>query len=108
MAIADPPNCEKRDTQFDLNVCTFRDYLRADIELNRTWDAASKRVKGMSAVNRDLLAGQRAWLSYRDKQCNIWSKWYEGGSIASQIINSCLTNITKFRTAELKQLLEDN
>jgi uncharacterized protein YecT (DUF1311 family) len=108
MALDPPPDCVKRYSQFDLNVCSFRDYLHADIELNQTWDAATKRLAGQQKVFRTLLAGQRAWLTYRDKQCDVWAQWYEGGTVASLMINSCLTDITKFRTKELGQLLEEN
>lgn len=91
-----------------MNVCSYRDYLRADIELNRTWDAVTKKISKDTPVFQTLLDGQRAWLTYRDKQCDVWAKWYEGGTIAALIINTCLTDITKFRAKELSQLLEDN
>src|SRR6185503_17878758 len=100
-----PFDCEGRETQADMNVCSYRDYLRADIELNRTWDAVTKRVGKNARVFRTLLDGQRAWLTYRDKQCEVWAKWYEGGTIAALMVNTCLTDITKFRTKELSQLL---
>jgi uncharacterized protein YecT (DUF1311 family) len=90
-----------------MNVCSYRDYLRLDIELNQTWDVISKRYKG-SAVYRPILASQRAWLEYRDKQCAIWSKYYEGGTIEALVENTCRSDITKFRISELKQLLENN
>ena len=90
-----------------MNVCSFRDYLRADIELNRVWNAATGRLEHHQKVFASLLAGQRAWLTYRDKQCDVWAKWYEGGTIVPLTVNSCLTDITKFRTKELSQLLED-
>ena len=32
----------------------------------------------------------------------------EGGTIASLMVNSCLINMTEFRTKELSQLLADN
>lgn len=108
MAMKPAPNCADRETQLELNVCSFRDYLRADMELNRTWAAVTKKVSGKGAAFGLLREGQRAWLTYRDKQCAVWGKWYEGGSIAPLIINSCLTDITRFRTKELGQLLEDN
>jgi uncharacterized protein YecT (DUF1311 family) len=103
-----PFDCKGRQTQADMNVCSYRDYLRADIELNRTWDAVTKKISKDAPLFRTLLAGQRAWLTYRDKQCEVWAKWYEGGTIASLMVNTCLTDITKFRTKELGQLLEDN
>ena len=107
MTLAPPPNCEKRNTQFDMNVCSFRDYLRADVELNGTWDAVTKRLAGQMKSLAILLAGQRAWLTYRDKQCDFWAKWYEGGSIVPAAVNTCLTDITKFRINELGELLKD-
>jgi uncharacterized protein YecT (DUF1311 family) len=54
-----------------------------------------------------LLDGQRAWLVYRDKHCSVWEKRYEGGTISSLVVNSCMTGITKFRISELKQMLEE-
>jgi uncharacterized protein YecT (DUF1311 family) len=104
----DSADCVKRYSQADMNICSFRDYLRSDIELNRTWNAVTKRLAGQRKVFGTLLAGQRAWLVYRDKQCEVWANWYEGGTVASLMINSCLTDITKFRTKELGQLLENN
>ncbi len=101
-------DCRARETQSNMNVCSYRDYLRADIELNRTWHAVSKRVTKDPSAFRSLLDAQRSWLTYRDKQCDVWSKWYEGGTIVPLMVNSCLTEITKFRTKELGQLLEDN
>jgi uncharacterized protein YecT (DUF1311 family) len=108
LAMSPAPNCSDRETQLELNVCSFRDYLRADIELNRTWTAVTKKVSGQPAAFALLRDGQRAWLTYRDKQCAVWGKWYEGGTIAPLMINSCLTDITRFRTKELGQFLEDN
>ena len=104
---ADHFNCQGRNTQSDLNVCSFRDYLEADIELNRLWSAATKRLAGQPKILGTLLNGQRSWLAYRDKQCDVWAKLYEGGTIASLAVNTCLIDITRFRTKELGQLLEN-
>ena len=112
MNIDPQPNCKNQMTQFDMNVCSFRDYLRADIDLNQTWNAVEERLIQHKKVVATLLAGQRAWLTYRDKQCDVFAQWYDGGSIAALQVNSCLTDITKIRTKELgrlsAQLLEDN
>jgi len=107
MEIDPPPNCVKRETQFDLNVCSGRDFLRADIELNRTWVAVTKRLSGQQKVFATLVAGQRAWLTYRDKQCDVWAQLYEGGTIAPLEVSACETDITKFRVKELGELLKD-
>jgi len=103
-----PFDCKGLKTQADMNVCSYRDYLRSDIELNQVWDAVTKRLARDSSAGRTVLESQRAWLTYRDKQCNVWAKWYEGGTVAALMINNCLTDITKFRTKELAQFLEGN
>jgi len=90
-----------------MNVCSFRDYLRSDIELNHTWDAVTKRLAGQQKAFATLLTGQRAWVTYRENQCDFWAKWYEGGSIVPAAVNTCLTDITKFRIKELGELLKD-
>ncbi|URD60572.1 lysozyme inhibitor LprI family protein [Sphingomonas sp. KRR8] len=108
-SIASEPdaNCAKQNTQFDLNVCSFREYLRADIELNQAWDGIKRRLSSSRKGYTTMLAGQKAWLTYRDKQCQFWEGWYEGGSIAALVSNSCLTDITKVRSKELGQQLKD-
>ena len=107
MSLRPAPNCMKQGTQFDLNVCSFRDYLRADIELNRQWEALKRRLAGATKNYAVMLSGQKAWLTYRDKQCEFWSGWYEGGSIAPLVVNSCLTDITEVRSKELGQQLKE-
>ena len=106
-AMTKGPVCVKPSTQFDLNVCSFRDYLRADTELNISWGAIKQRLAGGRKDYATMLAGQKAWLAYRDKQCQFWGDWYEGGSIAPLVVNSCLTDITKVRSKELGQQLKD-
>ena len=107
MTLDPAPNCVTRDTQFDMNICSFRDYLRADIELNRNWGAIKQRLAGASKAYGVMLAGQKAWLAYRDKQCEFWSGWYEGGSVAPAATNSCLLQITTTRANELGKQLKD-
>ena len=107
MQLDPPPNCKDRATQFDMNVCSFREYLEADIALNRGWASVEKRWKSSQEMWPVILGGQRAWLTYRDKQCAFWSKMYEGGTMASLAVNSCSLEITRARTEQLEQLLEN-
>ncbi len=75
------PDCRKAVTQMDLNICADQDYRAADAELNKTYRLA---VAAMQATDKELgdidaaYAGalealkkaQRAWIGYRDGQCN--------------------------------------
>ena len=114
---ADPPfDCINRKTQSDMNVCSFRDYLRSDIELNQVWGQVTASRRGSSPPSRInpksefgmLRDAQRAWLIYREKHCDGLGKRYDGGTIQSLVIGSCLSEITKLRISELKYLLDDN
>ncbi len=105
-------DCENAMTQFDMNVCSQRDYEKADEALNAQW-AKTKKVMAewdaeLDAENKGaveaLLAAQRAWIQYRDNQCNAvgYSVW--GGSMYPTIVASCLEDLTRKRTKELEEL----
>ena len=48
-------NCKNQQMQLDLNVCSYRDYLRSDIELNKLWAAAVKR-RGTETVGKSNIS----------------------------------------------------
>ena len=116
IAAPDEFDCVKLVTQTDMNVCSFRDYLRSDIELNRVWSQLTSRYRGKGKGAKPepqsefglLLDAQRAWLSYREKQCDGEGMRYEGGSMRALVENSCREKVTLQRIDELKHLLEDN
>ena len=99
-------DCKERMTQFDMNVCSYRDGLRREIELTESWDQVKVRW-GESELFATILAAQRSWLTYRDKQCAIWAEKYEGGTIVPLMVNSCKNALTKARIAELNKLLQE-
>ena len=108
-------DCQDPQAQAQLNVCSWRDYLRADIELNRSWSQLQAQYRESRPGVRGhpqsqfglLLDAQRAWLSYRDKHCDGEAEGFAGGTMQPLIRNSCRTRITRNRTAELKQIVED-
>ena len=111
MTLDPPPDCKDRRTQFDLNVCSFRDSLRTEIELNRGWEAAAAYARAMdghkSLEFRRLLAAQRKWIAYRDAQCAVEAGPREsGGTIWALIQNSCMEKLAKARIAELREYVE--
>jgi uncharacterized protein YecT (DUF1311 family) len=88
-----------------MNVCAARDFEQEDKRLNQSYrDLLAK----LEAARREKLREvQRAWLSYRDLHCDFQSADYAGGSIYSYMQSSCLSEMTKQRTKDLKQLLEE-
>ncbi|NNM75338.1 DUF1311 domain-containing protein [Sphingomonas sp. ID1715] len=114
MAMQTEVNCDDAVTQRDMNFCAGKDYAAADAALNRQWARTSTAMK---AADRDfnrpdggpgyhaaLLAGQRAWLKYRDAHCVSEGYGARGGSMAPMLLNLCLAKLTKERTEQLRQL----
>jgi uncharacterized protein YecT (DUF1311 family) len=110
----DAPDCAEQATQADMNTCADLDYEEADAELNTEyqktrkalgdWDkAADDTSRGAVAA---LVAAQRAWVSYRDANCEASGFQARGGSMEPMLISSCLADMSRKRADELRQLSE--
>jgi len=120
LAAAPGLNCADRDRadQSTLNMCAYRDFQRADAALNAEW---SRVVADVKQRDRDLdrsydrqpgwfdtlLAGQRAWLTWRDRQCELESFQARGGSMQPMLASGCKAALTEARTTQLKSLIEE-
>lgn len=116
---ADPEiDCGNAMAQFELNACAYKEYEHADAAMNAQWKITSARMKerdrelDRSTDNRPgyfdtLLAAQRAWLTYRDKQCASEGYTMRGGSAEPMVISGCQTQLTDARTKQLKDLIEE-
>ncbi|MGC2695069.1 MAG: lysozyme inhibitor LprI family protein [Candidatus Angelobacter sp.] len=60
--------CENAGTTAKTTNCMSKAYEKADVELNRTYKLAFKGLDPQQADN--LKNAQRAWITYRDAQCN--------------------------------------
>lgn len=105
--------------QMGMNYCAYEDWQKADRELNAVWPKARAHMKAIDADSREffpeqaigaesLLKAQRAWIDYRDGQCEAEGAQFAGGSIRPLIVNSCLADKTRQRTEELLRLMETN
>lgn len=87
--------------QQGMNYCAAQDFKKADAALNAAWSLIRKDAIQASDGSDPLLAGQRAWLEYRDQQCDAESLIFEGGSLQPLIISSCRAHMSRDRTEEL-------
>jgi uncharacterized protein YecT (DUF1311 family) len=109
-----PTDCGNATTQMDMNSCADKDYQAADAELNaqykKTRAAMVEIDKGLEAnlkgAEKALLAGQRAWIDYRDGECEAEGFEARGGSMEPMLVSGCKANLTRSRTKELKQLAD--
>lgn len=110
-------DCENAMAQFELNVCAHRDYEAADTELNTVYKKAMAAAQKMDAEYKDMGAqyvgavdalkrAQRAWIGYRDGQCELAGFAMRGGSAEPMLVSGCLADLTRKRTAELKSVYE--
>lgn len=110
-------DCANAVTQSDLNLCAHGDYQAADQALNAvyrkvlaTTQETDKQIKdydpnAVGAVDA-LKKAQRAWIVYRDGQCELAGFAARGGSMEPMLVSGCLAELTTKRTAELKATAE--
>jgi len=111
------PDCANFDNlnQQEMNECSYQDYQAADKKLNAvykkvkalmtSWDA-DQDPSDQGAV-KALQDGQRGWITYRDGYCTAYGFQAHGGTLEGQLVDGCMAGLTKVRTKELKQLLDD-
>ena len=91
--------CENSGTTAATTNCIAHEYEKADAELNRIYKLAFKGLDPKEADN--IKKAQRAWVIYRDAQCDAeYAKW-DGGSGGPAAHLGCLARLTRLRTREL-------
>ena len=112
-AAEDDVDCNNAMAQQDMNHCAYKDYEAADAELNAVWKDARKTAKELDAelsddlkgADKALLAAQRAWITYRDSQCELAGFEARGGSMEPMLVSGCLADLTRKRTKELREFI---
>ncbi|KAA0016281.1 lysozyme inhibitor LprI family protein [Salinicola corii] len=94
------PSCEDAITQQEMNACAGEGYQAADEELNATYDEVMGRLDGDS--EEGLKTAQRAWIQFRDAECDFVSGPTSEGSANSMVKAGCLEKLTHQRTEALK------
>jgi uncharacterized protein YecT (DUF1311 family) len=92
--------CDRSDqTQMGMNLCAAADAEAADAKLNAIYKKLAAKAEGTEKTA--LRDAQRAWIAYRDKECDYETIGSEGGSIRPMEVSMCVTKITEARTKEL-------
>ena len=111
--MAQPTDCRDPQDQTSMNICAAQAYRAADADLNRVWAQALARVQRLDResahgeAERRLRAAQRAWLAFRDAQCQVAGLDALGGSMEPLLVGGCLRDLTERRTNELHMLLQE-
>lgn len=96
----------------EMHECIGAKLLVADKELNSVYQALRTRLKKEAAdehfgnealeTDRRLVAAQRAWITFRDADCQLEATQMLGGSGEGLIVHGCLLNRTQERVKALK------
>ncbi|KAA3517448.1 DUF1311 domain-containing protein [Agrobacterium vitis] len=112
--LAQARDCRDPQTQSDMTACAVQDFDAADKAMNAQWKITRKVFVEQDATLDDdlkgaekaLLKAQRAWIDYRDGQCEAQGFYVRGGTMEPMEVAACKAEMTKTRTKELKSLAE--
>ncbi len=112
----DQLNCENSTNmnQQEMNMCSYQDFKNADAELNKIWPKAKAfansmdedLLEGDQTAADGLLKSQKAWLIYRDQQCELEGFTSRGGSMQPLLVSGCKTKLTNARIKELNGIID--
>ena len=97
-----PDPCENPQTVAEQRDCVGRDYKQADEELNKVYGQLMSTLddEGHKVA---LRTAQEAWIKYRDAKCVFESYPNRGGTLEPVVRYSCMADMTRSRTNELKE-----
>ena len=84
--------------------CINAEFTRQDDRLNENYKRLMSKLSGKR--KEGLLEAQRAWIKFRDTNCNFYYD-PDGGSAAHLAGSDCMLNATADRATELKNLTND-
>lgn len=105
-SVAQADDCTNAMTQGEMNQCAAQEKKAADDELNRLYKQITARLKDNPEAKQLLVKAQRAWIGFRDAECNFSASGVEGGSVYPLIYGNCVTVLTKARVETFKTYLK--
>lgn len=113
-AAAQEVDCQNAVTQTEMNQCAHDDWELADAELNLAYKRTMQLLKGWDADLPEAEQGgaealkeaQRAWITFRDKACEVEGYAMKGGSAEPLLVFGCMRQLTEDRTAQLNGLVD--
>lgn len=102
-----PDPCDNAQSTVDMGNCAGVEYQKADAELNRVYKQLMASLEDREYESH-LKTAQQSWLKYRDAHCDFEAFGNRGGTIYPVVRRSCLTTMTRARTKELQEQMEQH
>jgi uncharacterized protein YecT (DUF1311 family) len=104
-----PDPCAQAVSTIDVNTCMEKVLKARDRELNVAYQDLLKTLVKSEAgdttdyarVRKELTAAQRAWVQYRDNDCNAQYTYHAQGTYRGPRYLGCMVERTEQRTREL-------
>ena len=95
------------ETQAEMNATAREDFARADADLNKTYQAALKKLPDAGSKQK-LKEAQRAWIASSDAEATRAADEVRGGSMAPTLRYETMTELTRQRIKQLETRLTSN
>ena len=99
--------CEANALGGDSPLCTHAAFVEADARLSDAYQSALQLL-GADAkharAKQALVASQRAWLKFRDADCQVQHELVDEGAAGGAASEACKTDLTEDRIDELQQI----
>jgi uncharacterized protein YecT (DUF1311 family) len=94
--------CANAANQRELTECVAQEYMNADGKLNDVYEPL------LTSLDREhqlkLKAAQRAWITFRNAECDLRASEALHGSMEKQLRYTCLQDVTTARIKDLDTL----
>jgi uncharacterized protein YecT (DUF1311 family) len=107
--------CEEETTQ-QINKC-MADYSKdEDLKLNDEYKIFKKKIytsypsndPDMTSLLKIITESQRAWIKYRDLNCNVESSLVDNASLTHEMLtNKCIGRMSHIRAQELHEIAKE-
>lgn len=106
LSVANADECARAGDQGSMTACARKDYEKSDEALNVLYRQITQRLNDDDQTKKQLVSAQRAWIQFRDTECEFASSGVSGGSIETLIFLGCAERLTRARIADLKTYLQ--
>jgi len=107
-AVAQGNVCHNDGSGRDAYICAAQETQAADVDLNAAYKHALAQLDGsdrLKAARASLIESERAWIKFRDADCDVQANIFEGGSMDGAMVEACKKSLIEQRTKELKSIL---
>ena len=97
--------CDNALDQATMTKCAVHELADDDKHLNSNYKEIEKRLADDDEAQKLLITSQRAWVKFRDAECNFSTSKAADGSIHIMMIASCRGQLTKDRNKQFTEYL---